>query len=335
MASTIYGDITPRTAAYAVDKMLERAQPMLNMAKFAVVTSVPKGRTKVVKWRRYARLAPTTSALSEGVTPTINNLTSTDVTATLAQYGQVVGLSDFIMDTHEDPVLGEFSSSMGETAGQTLEAIIYSIIKAGSQVQFSNTSLRTTVNTAINSTTVRKAIRQLKQQDTKMLTSMLNASDGVGTSPIPPSYVCFCHPNIEMDLQNTSNFASGFTRVQQYGTFKPISDAEIGSFENIRFVGSTLYTPFANAATGTTLNAMLSTGGTYADVYASIVVGKDAYATVNLAGSGNGLTPVVVNPKPSDSDPLGQRGYVGFKMYATAAILNDAWMTRIEHAVTA
>ena len=335
MASTVYGDITPRTAAYAVDKMLERAQPMLNMARFAVVTSVPKGKTKVVKWRRYSRLAASTSALSEGVTPTINNLTSTDVTATLSQYGQVVGLSDQIMDTHEDPVLSEFSASMGETAGQTLEAIIYSIIKAGSQVQFSNTALRTTVNTAMTSVTARKAIRQLKQQDARPLTSMLNATDGVGTTPIPPSYVCFCHPNLEMDLQNTSNFASGFTRVQAYGTFKPISDAEIGSFENIRFVGSTLYTPFANAATGTTLNAMLSTGGTFADVYASIVVGKDAYATVNLASSGNGLTPVVVNPKPSDSDPLGQRGYVGFKMYATAAILNDAWMTRIEHAITA
>ncbi len=66
---TVYGDITPRTAAYAVDKMLERAQPSLNMAKFAVVTAVPKGKTKVVKWRRYGRLAPTTTPLTEGVTP--------------------------------------------------------------------------------------------------------------------------------------------------------------------------------------------------------------------------------------------------------------------------
>jgi N4-gp56 family major capsid protein len=332
MAATVYGDITPRTAAYAVDKMLERAQPNLNMARFAVVTSVPKGRTKVVKWRRYGRLAATTTALTEGVTPTINNLTSTDVTATLSQYGQVVGLTDFIMDTHEDPVLNEFSQSMGETAGQTLEAIIYSIIKAGTNVQYSNGAARNTLNTAINSTVARRAIRQLKQQDARPLSMMLNATDGVGTVPIPPSYICFCHPNVEMDLQNSTNFAAGYTRVQQYGTFKPISDAEIGSFENIRFIGSTLYTALANAGSAT-LNSMI--GGTNVDVYQSIVVGKDAYATVNLAGSGNGLTPVVVNPKPSDSDPLGQRGYVGFKMYATAAILNDAWMTRIEHGVTA
>lgn len=335
MASTVYGDITPRTAAYAVDKMLERAQPQLNMARFAVVTSVPKGRTKVVKWRRYSRLAATTTPLTEGVTPTINNLTSTDVTATLAQYGQVIGLTDVILDTHEDPVLNEMSMSLGETAGQTQEAIIYSIIKAGTNVVYSTGSARTAVNAAISSTVARKAIRQLKQQDAKPITSMLNATDGVGTTPIPPCYICFCHPNIEMDLQNTSNFASGYTRVQNYGTFRPISDAEIGSFENIRFVASTLYTPFANAATGVALNSMLSTGGTYADVYPSILVGKDAYATVNLAGTGNGLSPIVVNPKPSDSDPLGQRGYVGFKMYSTAAILNDAWMTRIEHAITA
>lgn len=332
MTQTVYGDITPRTAAYAVDKMLERAQPQLNMARFAVVTTVPKGKTKVVKWRRYSRLAVTTTPLTEGTTPTINNLTSTDVTATLDQYGQVIGLTDFILDTHEDPILNEFAMSLGETAGQTQEMIIYNAIKAGTQVQYSNGSARNTLNTAINSTVARKAIRQLKQQDTKPLTSMLNATDGVGTQPIPPSYICFCHPNIEMDLQNTSNFASGFTRVQQYGTFKPISDAEIGSFENIRFIGSTLYAPLA-AAGSATLNGMLGSGN--ADVYQSIVVGKDAYATVNLAGSGNGLTPIVVNPKPSESDPLGQRGRVGFKMYSVAAILNDAWLTRIEHGVTA
>lgn len=328
----VYGDITPRTAAYAVDKMLERAIPQLNMAKFAVLTSVPKGKTKVVKWRRYGRLAPSTTPLSEGVTPSAGNITSTDVTATLDQYGQRVQITDVIQDTHEDPVLSEFSESLGETAGQTGEMVIYNVIKAGTQVQYSNGAARNTLNTALNSTTCRKAIRQLKAQDASPLTSMLNASDGVGTVPIPPSFICFVHPNVEMDLQNTSNFASGYTRVQQYGTFKPLCDAELGSFENIRFVASTLYTPLANAGSAT-LNGML--GGTNVDVYQSVVVGKNAYASVNLAAGGSGLTPIVVNPKPSDSDPMGQRGHVAFKMYAVAAILNDAWMTRLEHGVTA
>jgi N4-gp56 family major capsid protein len=328
----VYGDITPRTAAYAVDKMLERAMPMLNMAKFAVVTPVPKGKTKVVKWRRYGKLAPSTTPLTEGVTPTAGNITSTDVSATLEQYGQRVQITDVIMDTHEDPVLSELSSSLGETAGQTQELIMYNVIKAGTQVQYSNGVARNTLNTALNSITTRKAIRQLKAQDARPLTMMLNATDGVGTVPIPPCYVCFVHPNVEMDLQNTTNFASGYTRIQNYGTFKPLCDAEIGSFENIRFVSSTLYAALANAGSAT-LSGML--GGTNTDVYQSVIVGKESYATVNLSAAGSGLTPIVVNPKPSDSDPMGQRGHVAFKMYSTAAILNDAWMTRMEHCVSA
>ena len=328
---TVYGDITPRTAAYAVDKMLERAQPSLNMAKFAVVTAVPKGKTKVVKWRRYGRLAATTTPLTEGVTPVQGNIAATDVTANLEQYGQRVQITDVIMDTHEDPVLNELSGSLGETAGQTQELIMYNALKAGTQVLYSNGTARTDVNTAITATVLRRAVRQLKNQDTKPLTMMLNATDGVGTTPIPACYVCFVHPNVEMDLQNTTNIPTGYTRIKNYGTFKPLCDSEIGSFENIRFISSTLYTPLANA--GGALGAML--GGSAADVYQSLIVGKDSYATVNLSASGSGLTPIVVNPKPSDSDPMGQRGHVAFKMWSAAAILNDAWMTRIEHAVTA
>lgn len=327
----IYGDITPRTAAYAVDKMLERAQPMLNMARFAVVTSIPQGKTKVCKWRRYGRLAPSLTPLSEGVTPGAGNITSTDVTATLEQYGQRVQMTDVIMDTHEDPVLNEFAGSLGETAGQTQEMIVYNVLRAGTGLTYANGATRNAVTAVLSQTVCRRSIRSLRQQDAKPLTVMLNATDGVGTVPIPPCYVCFVHPNVEMDLQNLTNFPAGYVRVQNYGTWKPISDAEIGSFENIRFISSTLYTPFANA--GGVLGTNL--GGTATDVYASIVVGKDSYASVNLAGTGNGLTPIVVNPKPSDSDPMGQRGHVAFKMYSVAAILNDAWMNRIEHAVTA
>jgi N4-gp56 family major capsid protein len=44
---------------------------------------------------------------------------------------------------------------------------------------------------------------------------------------------------------------------------------------------------------------------------------------------------MVVNPKPSDSDPLAQRGHVAWKSMQKAVILNDAWMVRVEVAVTA
>jgi N4-gp56 family major capsid protein len=43
---------------------------------------------------------------------------------------------------------------------------------------------------------------------------------------------------------------------------------------------------------------------------------------------------MVVNPKASDSDPLAQRGHVGWKGYSATIILNDFWMVRLEVAVS-
>lgn len=326
MAAIVYGDITPRTAAYAAHRMLSRAQPYLCMAKFGQMQSVPKGRTKVVKWRRYNAIGLATTALTEGVTPSATSVTHTDVTATLAQYGDRAQISDFIADTHEDPVLQEFTDILGESAGQTKETLLYNILKAGTNVLFSNGSARNTTNTAITAAVLRRCIRLLKRQNAKMITGMLSATDKVATQPIPPCYVAFCHPDLEADLQAIT----GFIRVQNYGTWKALGDNEVGSFENIRFLTSTLYSPFL-AGGSATLNGMLGTGAT--DVYPTLVMGKDAFANVALAGA-EAITPMVVNPKPTDSDPLGQRGHVSYKFYHAAAILNDAYMQRIESCAT-
>lgn len=328
MAAVSYGDITPRTAAFAAARMLERGQPFQNMAKFGQMQSIPKGKTKVVKWRRYNAIALATTALTEGVTPSATTITHTDVTATLAQYGDRAQISDVIQDTHEDPVLQEFSDILGEAAAQTKETLMYNVLKAGTNVLYTNGSARNTVNTALSANTLRRAIRALKRQNARPITGMLAATDKVATQPIPPCYVAFVHPDLEYDLQTS---VTGFIRVQNYGTWKPLADNEIGSFENIRFLTSTLYTPFA-AAGNATLNGMLGTGNV--DVYPTLIVGKDAYANVALAGA-EAITPMVTNPKPSDSDPLAQRGHVAYKFYHAAAILNDAWMLRVESGATA
>ena len=76
----------------------------------------------------------------------------------------------------------------------------------------------------------------------------------------------------------------------------------------------------------------LSTTGTSCDVYPMLFVGKNAYGIVPLKGQ-QSVTPMVVNPKPSDSDPLAQRGWASWKSMQTAAILNDLWMSRLEVAV--
>lgn len=87
MAQTAYGDISPRTAAYAEKELLKRGLPFLVLEKFGQAKSLPESSTKVIKFRRYNALPTTPTTLTEGVTPGGQTLAVTDVTATLAQYG--------------------------------------------------------------------------------------------------------------------------------------------------------------------------------------------------------------------------------------------------------
>jgi N4-gp56 family major capsid protein len=93
-----------------------------------------------------------------------------------------------------------------------------------------------------------------------------------------------------------------------------------------------VFSPFADA--GGAKGAMRSTTGTSADVYPMLFVARDAYGIVPLRGK-DSITPMVVNPKPTSGDPLGQRGSVGWKAWQSAVILQDAFMVRVEVAATA
>jgi N4-gp56 family major capsid protein len=79
---------------------------------------------------------------------------------------------------------------------------------------------------------------------------------------------------------------------------------------------------------------MVSAAGVKVDVYPIVVIAKHAYGLVPLKGA-KAITPSVLNPgTPSKSDPLGQIGYVGWKAYFAAKILNENWIARLEVGVT-
>jgi N4-gp56 family major capsid protein len=109
-------------------------------------------------------------------------------------------------------------------------------------------------------------------------------------------------------------------------------EGEIGSIEQVRYLASTVVAPFADA--GGAKGSMRSTSGTSADVYPILYFGRDAFGIVPLKGKSS-MTPMVVNPKPAPGDPLAQRGTVGWKLWTTTVILQDAFMARLEVAATA
>jgi N4-gp56 family major capsid protein len=345
MSQVNYGDISPRTAAYVVRELLKRGMPVLVFEKFGQSKPLPKNSTKTVSFRRYflkdASMSTFTPAayfstdnfdqskkqLTEGVTPSATALDKQDLTATLTQYGDRVEISDVVMDTHEDPVLQEAIEVLGEQAPIILESARFNVLKAGTNVIYTNSdSARTDVDTVLALKDLRQAERSLERQLARPLMSMVRSTPSYGTEAILPAFVGVCHTDLRYNLE----ILTGFTSPKDYGNISPW-DNEIGAIGKIRFVASTLVEPWRGGGAADS-GAVLNTGG-ITDVYPILIFAKDAYGLVPLKGKAS-ITPMIVNAKPSDSDPLAQRNHASWKAMQTTIILNDSWMIRIECAIS-
>lgn len=346
MTTMTYGDISPAVAAWATVKMLERAIPYLHLEKFGQTYPIPKNSTNTAKFRRYFLTGATgaagltgspistfntplaTTPLVEGVTPAGLTLSVEDYTVTLQQYGAWVPITDVIQDIHPDPVLGQISAILGEQAAQTIEAIRFNVLKAGVNVFYANGSVRTDVNTPVDLTKQRKVTTALNRQNAKKITEVVKSTSDFNTKSVEASYMAVCHPDLESDIRAMT----GFKAVADYGPHTTPFEGEVGSVEQVRYLLSTMIVPWADG--GGAKGSMRSTTGTSADVYPILYFGRDAYGLVPLKGA-NAMTPMVVNPKPVASDPLGQRGTVGWKAWTAIVILQEAFMARLEVAATA
>lgn len=328
---TQYGDIGTRTAAYAAEGMLAHAMPVMVLQKFALSKPQPKNKTDTVKFRRPVPFAAATTPLLEGVTPSAQKMAYEDVTAALKQYGAYVEITDKVMDQSEDPVLQNATELCGEQSGLTTELVTWGVLKGGSSVAYSNGSTRDAVNTPISKTLQQKITRSLKSQKARKITKILAGSTDFASSPVEAAYVAIGHTDLESDIRAMP----GFVPVAKYGSRKVLCEEELGTVDDVRYILSPELTPYADLGgdydgSGTD---MVSTTGTKADVYPIMFLGKDAFGVVPLKGA-KAITPMVVNPKPSAGDRLGQRGSVGWKAWFTAVRLNETWMHRAEVACT-
>lgn len=335
MQQTRYTDagVSPRTNVYAERQMLKHAAPVVILDKFGMLRPMPKNKTQTIKFRRPKIFTAATTPLVEGVTPSATQFSYEDVSVSLKQYGQVVEITDVIEDTHEDPVLNDATEQSGENIGRTLESLNWGVLRAGTNVFYANGAARTSVNTPISLNKQRAVMRALKAQKAYKITRILSGSVNFATKPVEAAYVAVHHTDCEQDIRNLP----GFVPTAEYGSRQVISEYELGTVEDVRYICSPDLSPFADAggAYGGSGTDMVTSAGTSADIYPILYIGKESYGIVPLRGQG-AVSPTILRPGvKSKSDPLGQRGYVGWKTWHAAVILNQVWMARLECAVTA
>lgn len=346
-----YGTVASRNLIRAAQGMLEHAQPITVLGDFGTQREMPQNSTDTLVFRRTLpfgasttgttientaryvgtpQVTPGTFALAEGATPNANTISFQDVSVTLQQYGILFKYSSKVEQLYEDDIPGEMVKLTGETMAEVMELVRYGTLKAGSTVVYANGSSRSAVNQPISLNAIRRAARTLESNRARRVTSRLAPGVNFGTRAVQPAYIVFCHTDAVSDIRNLP----GFTRVEEYGSFKPIHDREVGACEDFRFISSPLLTSFA-ASGSSTLNGMLSVGGSNVDVYPFIVIGEDCWGQVALKGM-SAIKPVVLKASQTNhANPLGQFGFVGASTWFAAVRLNDAFMARIECGVTA
>lgn len=316
MAATTTTQVPAGVQAFYDRNLLERAVPSLVHDMFGQRRNIPKNNSLTIKFRRYNALAANVTPLTEGVTPAGKQLGVTDITATLAQLGDFVTLTDLVNMTVEDAVITEATEVLGDQAGDSVDQYIRDILNTGTNVYYA-AAVAARVNVAATPSVadVKAIITALKGQNAKPHTQLIQGSNKTNTYPIRPSFWAITHTDKIEDYEDLT----GWKGVEEYASQGTVDVNEAGALKNgVRFIQTTNGKVFTGA------------GAAGVDVYSTLIFGKDAYGVVSLKGQRNVET--IVKPLGSGDDPLNQRATVGWKALVTAKILNDNHMMRYETA---
>ena len=304
-AATEGNNLSVEMKTFYSDYLIDNAKPLLVHDQFGQKHPIPKNGGKTIEFRKYSPFAKALTPITEGVTPDGHKLNVTDLTATVAQYGDYVELSDVLLLTAIDNNLVEATKLCGNQAGETLDTVTREVLVGGTNVQYAGGVSDRSALAADNKLTVDdcfKAARFLKTQKAQKI-------DGY--------YVAIIHPDVAYDLMRSEDWVNAV----QYAGSAQLFEGEIGRVAGIRFVETTEAKIFAKAGSGSK------------DVYATLVLGANAYGVTEVEGGG--LQHIVKQlGSAGTADPLNQRATVGWKAIKTAERLVEGYMIRIESCST-
>ena len=312
---TTAGGLSSTLQTYYDKRMLQYAKPKLPFYQYGQKRPVTNGKT--IQFRKWTKFGTLTTALTEGVVPDGQTLAMTNITATAAQYGGYVAVSDFLDMTALDPVISDSVKLMGQQGGETVNEIIANEIFAGTNVQYAGgkTSRETiTASDVLSMDEIKKAVRTLKKADAPK-----HSRNGKGY------YICFVNPDAAYSLMSDAEWID----VSKYAAAEQIFDGELGKAYGVVFVESTTV-PLVNGGASDAL-----------DVTQTLLIGDEAFGVSEL-GKGTSADPsrihTIVKPRGSagTADPLDQISTIGWKVDGfVCKRLQEAWMVRIESAVKA
>lgn len=302
-------------------QLIKTAEPDLIFDQFGQKAPIPKNGGKTIQFRKYSQLAKQLTPLTEGVTPDGQTMTVSQITATIAQYGGYVTLSDVLELTAIDNNIVQATNIMASQAGRTLDTITRDVVCGGTNVFYAPkivAGAKTAVTTragmdatsALDVDSIMRAVAFLKAQNAKK---------------IGDSYIGIVHPYAAYDLKKDPEFVEW----NKYTTPEKMWNGEIGKIGDVRFVENSEAKIFNDGTATTPTCPSYLDGQTtkYMSVFMTMILGADAYGVTEVEGGG---LQHIVKPLGAGEDPLNQRSTVGWKALKVAERLIEPYMVRIE-----
>lgn len=300
-------DASVEATTFYNKNLLKRALATLVFYKYGTKKPIPRNSGNKINFRGFSPLAPSTTPLTEGVTPDGKKNEIYEIESTLQQYGDYVEYSDVLDLVGIDPYVTETTDVLGEQAGESIDTIIREKIITGTNVQYAGGKTSTATITSadkISADEIKKAVRTLKKNKTKPCAGAY--------------YIGIIDPDVAFDLMSDPLWLD----VSKYNGGENIMDGEIGKLMGVRFIETT--------------QVAVKAGSSGVSVHCCMILGKDAYAITDIKNSAKKPS-VFVKALGSGgtSDPLNQRGTIGWKAMFTTTITNQLAMVRLECAVSA
>lgn len=314
-----YSSLSSDTSTYIALKTLMVADRILRFYNLADKATLPENSSTTFQYTRYERIPLPQTSLTDGTTPTSQNLTVTVVTATAVQWGTVATITDVAQMSIKHKPLQKAIELLGLNAGETIEREIFKVVAAGTSVYYPGTvASRITIDTTdvVTADTVRRATAVLRANGAYGLEA---PAGGAEDPELGDLYVGVCDSYVEADVTSDDDFI----KANQYAKAKRLWNGEIGEAFGIRWVRSNslpTLTSYAavdatdNSADNGTITAAyyvqtMITGIDTTFGYESLLFQSDQYQAANDANNAHTLSLVV----PSVT------GYATYNIYASPA----------------
>ena len=336
-------------------ELLSIVQQETILDQFAMKTAIPKNNgNQAISMFRFG--APSVAGVqtisSEGTAISSANyraLVLNRLSKTLAQYGQVIGLTDILRATDLFNSLQQATKTSGLDMALWVDSVIRNVL-VGSNLTASGSSIGSAAegggtfdntdacNTAASSggikvygnpaTLTTQTFSALNSDTTAANTTMtasavLDSMTRLKRNRAPMingGYVLATDPRVTRDLMRDTDWLNA-SNYGNKGT--PFYKGEVGSIYGCRVVTQT--NSFVSTGSGTAADEFIyqatSAGGGLAvskDIIASFFFGNESFGIPALTGDDPLSPKVVITDTPDKSDPLNQLVTVGVKLYFAA-----------------